>query len=62
MNAFLAVIAGLFFLFSVMGLAALEREPTARIASRRARVVIALIDGGICAWALWLLCGRWGVA
>ena len=61
MNAFLATIAGLFFLFCVISLLGLEREPPARPGSRRARIAIALVDGGLCAWALWLLCGRWGV-
>ncbi len=64
MNVYLAVNAVLFFAGCVANLWDLGREHRlmTRIASRSTVAMTALLQGALCAWALYLLCGRWSAA
>jgi hypothetical protein len=60
-NTYLAFNAGLFFIGCTSNLWDLGRERTARMTSRGVIAATALLQGVLCAWALFLLVGRWGM-
>lgn len=64
MNVYLAFNAVLFFTGCVASLWDVGREHRSmtRITSRNAVAMTALPQGALCAWALYLLCGRWDAA